>query len=139
MHILEHSDNQLESHWPGTMIDRCEDHPWAMVHRTQRGTGFTVIHGTSIRGTYLCPTGETDRRKGRGWGRVHYTLTVPRETPKTSISHLREHGTEVCGPADIRWMRARAYYFFYPDGNLQEFWSPEDWRHQVSRSSLLSG
>ncbi len=99
MHILEHSDNQLESHWPGTMIDLFEAHPRAMVHRTQRGTGFTVIHGDVNPGTYLCPTGETDCRKGRGWGRVHYTLTVPRETPKAAISHLREHGSEVCGPA----------------------------------------
>ena len=70
MHILEYPDNQLEFHWPGTMIDLFEVHPRAMVHRTQRGTGFTLIYG-DVRGTYSCLTGETGRRKGRvgaRWG-----------------------------------------------------------------------
>ena len=125
MHILKYPDNQLESHWPGTMIDLFEAHPRAMVHRTQRGTGFTLIHGDVNPGNILVPH-EGDRSpEGERWGRVHYALTVPRETLKTAISHLREHGSEVYGPADIRWMRSRSYYFFDPDGNLLEFWSPE--------------
>ena len=64
MHILKYPDNQLESHWPGTMIDLFEAHPRAMVHRTQRGTGFTLIYGDVNPGNILVPTRETDRRKG---------------------------------------------------------------------------
>ena len=96
-----------------------------MVHRTQRGTGFTLIYGDVNPGNILVPH-EGDRSpEGERWGRVHYALTVPRETLKTAISNLREHRSEVYGLADIRWMRSRAYYFFDPDGNLLEFWSPE--------------
>ena len=63
--------------------------------------------------------------EGQRWGRVHYALTVPRETLEIAVSHLREHGLDVYGPADIKWMKSRSYYFYDPDGNLLEFWSPD--------------
>jgi catechol 2,3-dioxygenase-like lactoylglutathione lyase family enzyme len=31
---------------------------------------------------------------------------------------------EVYGPEQLDWMNAQAYYFYDPDGNLLEFWSP---------------
>ena len=33
-------------------------------------------------------------------------------------------GVEVYGPEQLDWRNARAYYFYDPDGNLLEFWSP---------------
>ena len=68
MHILEYPDNQLESHWPGTMIDLFEAHPRAMVHRTQRGTGFTLIHGDVNPGNILVPHGGDRSPEGEGLG-----------------------------------------------------------------------
>jgi catechol 2,3-dioxygenase-like lactoylglutathione lyase family enzyme len=31
----------------------------------------------------------------------------------------------VYGPTEFEWMKARSYYFYDPDGNLLEFWSPD--------------
>jgi catechol 2,3-dioxygenase-like lactoylglutathione lyase family enzyme len=31
---------------------------------------------------------------------------------------------EVFEPVELEWMNARSYYFYDPDGNLLEFWSP---------------
>jgi catechol 2,3-dioxygenase-like lactoylglutathione lyase family enzyme len=30
----------------------------------------------------------------------------------------------VYGPVELEWMNAESYYFYDPDGNLLEFWSP---------------
>ncbi len=62
---------------------------------------------------------------GQRWGRVHYAFTVPREKLAAALDHLRTHGIEVYGPKRFEWMKATAYYFYDPDGNLLEFWSPE--------------
>ena len=61
----------------------------------------------------------------RRWGRVHYAFVVPRERLEPAVAHLRESGAEVHGPVDFDWMRATSYYFYDPDGNLLEFWSPD--------------
>jgi catechol 2,3-dioxygenase-like lactoylglutathione lyase family enzyme len=47
---------------------------------------------------------------------------------------LRRHGStplrafvarpKVYGPVELEWMNAESYYFYDPDGNLLEFWSP---------------
>jgi catechol 2,3-dioxygenase-like lactoylglutathione lyase family enzyme len=33
-------------------------------------------------------------------------------------------GVDVFGPVEFEWMNAESYYFYDPDGNLLEFWSP---------------
>lgn len=63
--------------------------------------------------------------EGERWGHIHYALCVPRERLATAVAHVRGHGVEVYGPIDFAWMKAMAYYFYDPDGNLLEFWSPE--------------
>ncbi len=62
---------------------------------------------------------------GQRWGRVHYAFTVPREKLAAALEHLRTHCIEVYGPRRFEWMKATAYYFYDPDGNLLEFWSPD--------------
>lgn len=62
---------------------------------------------------------------GQRWGRVHYAFTVPRQKLAAALEHLRTHGIEVYGPQRFEWMKATAYYFYDPDGNLLEFWSPD--------------
>jgi catechol 2,3-dioxygenase-like lactoylglutathione lyase family enzyme len=60
------------------------------------------------------------------WGHVHFAFEVPRERLDAAVAHMRDHGVEVYGPAHFDWMAgATAYYFYDPDGNLVEFWSPE--------------
>jgi thiamine kinase-like enzyme len=54
-HILEYADNQLEPHWPAALLEIFEAHPVAMVQRTQRSAGFTLIHGDVNPGNILVP------------------------------------------------------------------------------------
>ena len=63
--------------------------------------------------------------EGGHWGRVHYAFNVPRETLAEAVDHVREQGQEVFGPVYFDWMEALSYYFYDPDGNLLEFWSPD--------------
>ena len=63
--------------------------------------------------------------EGERWGRVHYAFDVPREMLEEAAEHVRENGTEVFGPVYLDWMEALSYYFYDPDGNLLEFWSPD--------------
>lgn len=63
--------------------------------------------------------------EGERWGPVHYAFKVPRSTLEAALAHVRVHGVEVYGPTRFDWMRAISYYFYDPDGNLLEFWSPE--------------
>ena len=62
---------------------------------------------------------------GERWGRVHYAFTVPRNRFEEAVTHLRSQGVEVYGPVNLDWMNALSYYFYDPDGNLLEFWSPQ--------------
>jgi catechol-2,3-dioxygenase len=62
---------------------------------------------------------------GERWGRVHYAFRVPRTKLEEATNHVREKGHEVYGPVYLDWMEALSYYFYDPDGNLLEFWSPD--------------
>jgi catechol 2,3-dioxygenase-like lactoylglutathione lyase family enzyme len=63
--------------------------------------------------------------EGERWGQVHFALEVPREELEAAVAHLQEKGVEVYGPTHFEWMKAKSYYFYDPDGNLLEFWSPD--------------
>ena len=62
---------------------------------------------------------------GKRWGRVHFAFEVARADLDRAVAHVRGHEVEVFGPDHISWMKATVYYFFDPDGNLLEFWSPD--------------
>lgn len=62
---------------------------------------------------------------GERWGPVHFALRVPRESLEAEVARVRSHGITVHGPTRLGWMKAVSYYFFDPDGNLVEFWSPD--------------
>ena len=62
--------------------------------------------------------------EGERWGRIHYAFEVPRQKLEEAAAHVRERGIEVYGPEYFEWLRAKSYYFYDPDGNLLEFWSP---------------
>jgi catechol-2,3-dioxygenase len=63
--------------------------------------------------------------EGHRFGNIHFALHVPRERLEAAVEHVRSKGVEVYGPEDFEWMKAIAYYFYDPDGNLLEFWSNE--------------
>ena len=63
--------------------------------------------------------------EGERWGKVHYAFNVPRARLDEAVDHVLEQGTEVYGPVYFDWMEALSYYFYDPDGNLLEFWSPD--------------
>jgi catechol-2,3-dioxygenase len=62
---------------------------------------------------------------GERWGQVHYAFNVPRERLATAVDHVRGRDVAVYGPVRFEWMNAVSYYFYDPDGNLLEFWSPD--------------
>ncbi len=62
---------------------------------------------------------------GQRWGRVHVAFNVPGEILESAAAHVRANGTPVYGPTRLEWMEATSYYFYDPDGNLLEFWSPD--------------
>jgi catechol-2,3-dioxygenase len=70
---------------------------------------------------------------GERWGRVHYAFRVPRTKLEEATNHVREKGNEVYGPVYLDWMGALSYYFYDPDGNLLEFWSPDPSPTESSR------
>jgi catechol 2,3-dioxygenase-like lactoylglutathione lyase family enzyme len=62
--------------------------------------------------------------EGERFGRVHFAFEVAREHLEEATERVRQAGVEVYGPVELDWMNALSYYFYDPDGNLLEFWSP---------------
>jgi catechol 2,3-dioxygenase-like lactoylglutathione lyase family enzyme len=62
--------------------------------------------------------------EGERFGRVHYAFEVPPDELEQAVARVRNAGADVYGPVEFEWMRARSYYFYDPDANLLEFWSP---------------
>jgi catechol 2,3-dioxygenase-like lactoylglutathione lyase family enzyme len=63
--------------------------------------------------------------EGHRFGTVHYAFDVAPEDLEAAVARVRSAGVEVYGPVDFDWMNAQSYYFYDPDGNLLEFWSPQ--------------
>ena len=63
--------------------------------------------------------------EGERFGRVHYAFDVAPTDLDAALERVRSAGVELYGPVDFDWMSALAYYFYDPDGNLLEFWSPD--------------
>jgi catechol-2,3-dioxygenase len=97
------------------------DDSWAWFWAGQPGQRQRVaLH----KGTLLFE-GQSPLPEGERWGQVHYAFNVPREQLAAAVEHVRSRDVEVYGPVHFEWMSATSYYFYDPDGNLLEFWSPE--------------
>ena len=55
---------------------------------------------------------------------MHFAFEVARDDLDGAVGRVRGAGVEVFGPVELEWMNAESYYFYDPDGNLLEFWSP---------------
>jgi len=58
------------------------------------------------------------------FGAVHFALRVERDDLPGALQRLRDHDVEILGPTRFEWMNAESHYFYDPDGNLGEFWTP---------------
>ena len=63
--------------------------------------------------------------EGLRFGRVHFAFEVARDELDAALDRVRSADVAVYGPVELEWMNAESYYFYDPDGNLLEFWSPE--------------
>jgi catechol 2,3-dioxygenase-like lactoylglutathione lyase family enzyme len=63
---------------------------------------------------------------GERFGKVHYAFRVARKDLEAAVNHVQSQGVTVYGPVRFDWMNALSYYFYDPDGNLLEWWSPDD-------------
>jgi catechol 2,3-dioxygenase-like lactoylglutathione lyase family enzyme len=63
--------------------------------------------------------------EGERFGRVHFAFEVARDELEPEAERVRAAGVDVYGPVELDWMNALSYYFYDPDGNLLEFWSPQ--------------
>jgi len=63
--------------------------------------------------------------EGHRFGTIHFALEVARADLEEALQRVKAAGVDVYGPTDFDWMKARSYYFYDPDGNLLEFWSPD--------------
>jgi catechol 2,3-dioxygenase-like lactoylglutathione lyase family enzyme len=69
--------------------------------------------------------GQSPHPEGERFGRVHFAFDVAPDELDRAVTRVRDAGVDVFGPVELEWMNARAYYFYDPDGNLLEFWSPQ--------------
>ena len=60
------------------------------------------------------------------WGQIHFAFEVARINLEQAIEKVKSTGVEIYGPVDFKWMNAKSYYFYDPDGNLIEYWSPDE-------------
>ena len=63
--------------------------------------------------------------EGKRWGQVHFAFEVEKENLDDAFQKVRNNGIEIYGPVKFQWMKAKSYYFYDPDGNLVEYWSPQ--------------
>ena len=64
--------------------------------------------------------------EGKRWGQIHFAFEVARDDFEKAVEKVKSKGVEIYGPVDFKWMKAKSYYFYDPDGNLIEYWSPDN-------------
>lgn len=64
--------------------------------------------------------------ESKRFGQVHFAFEVERKNLKPALEKVKQADIEVYGPQQFDWMKAVSYYFYDPDGNLIEYWSPDN-------------
>ena len=104
----------------GLIPESAADDQWAWFWAGAPGQAQRVaLH----RGTLLFEE-HSPLPRGERFGHVHYAFHVPHDQLEAAVIHVRAAGVEVYGPVHFESMSADSYYFYDPDGNLLEFWSP---------------
>lgn len=63
--------------------------------------------------------------QGQRFGCVHYAFEVTNDALQPLLERLRQHQIPIYGPTHFDWMRATSHYFYDPEGNLLEYWTPD--------------
>jgi catechol 2,3-dioxygenase-like lactoylglutathione lyase family enzyme len=104
----------------GLKLENEPSDDWAWFWAGQEGKQQRLaLH----RGTLLFE-GQSPHSEGERFGQVHFAFEVSRDDLDEAVARVRGAGVEVYGPVELEWMNAESYYFYDPDGNLLEFWSP---------------
>ncbi len=64
--------------------------------------------------------------EGQRWGKIHFALEVDKDNLQKALDKLKENKITIYGPVDFEWMNAKSYYFYDPDNNLVEYWTPNN-------------
>ncbi|HLI50481.1 MAG TPA: VOC family protein [Thermomicrobiaceae bacterium] len=93
---------------------------WAWFWTGQRGEREEIgLH----KGTLLFEE-HSPYPPGERWGHLHFALNVEPGRVDDAVRQVRDAGVEVYGPQPLG--RSVGYYFYDPDGNLVEFWVPNE-------------
>ncbi len=65
------------------------------------------------------------RPPAQRFGPTHFAFHVPREHLGSHLARLRAHHIPLHGPVRLEWMLAASWYFYDPDANLVELWTPD--------------
>jgi catechol 2,3-dioxygenase-like lactoylglutathione lyase family enzyme len=103
-----------------TLESSSEDWVWFYVG-DRNGNQRLAIHKGELLFEEKSPLPE-----GKRWGQVHYAFEVNGIDLEKAVKIVRDAGVEVYGPQEFKWMSATSYYFYDPDGNLIEYWSPDN-------------
>jgi catechol 2,3-dioxygenase-like lactoylglutathione lyase family enzyme len=63
--------------------------------------------------------------EGKRFGPVHFAFEVARDEVDSHLDRLRRASVPVHGPMRLEWMQATSWYFYDPDGNMLELWTPD--------------
>ncbi len=96
-----------------------EEWAWFWVGEPERDQRLALHKGTLLF-EELSPFPE-----GQRFGTIHGALHVPAQRLQQAVEQVKSKGVPVDGPTDFTRRHARSFYFYDPDGNLLECWSPE--------------
>jgi catechol 2,3-dioxygenase-like lactoylglutathione lyase family enzyme len=114
------ASTRFYEHVVGLTLENEPSDDWAWFWAGQQGKQQRLA---LRRGTLLFE-GQSPHPEGERLGQVHFAFEVLRDDLDEAVARVRGAGVGVFGPVDLEWMNAKAYYFYDPDGNLLEFWSP---------------
>lgn len=63
---------------------------------------------------------------GVRFGHAHFALELAAADLPAGLARLRAAAVAIHGPVRFEWMRASSWYFYDPDGNLVEYWVPDE-------------
>ena len=101
------------------MTEADDEWAWFWSGRPDHSARVAVHKGTLLHEQH------SPHPQGERWGHVHYAFEVSPEHIDEALDVVRRAGVEVYGPTQFKWMNATGYYFYDPDGNLLEYWSPD--------------
>ena len=105
----------------GLTLEHETSDEWAWFWAGKRGDPQRIaLHRGSLLFEEHSPFPEGER-----FGHVHFAFEVARDDLDEAVARVRHAGVDVYGPIDFEDVfNARSYYFYDPDGNLLEFFSP---------------